>query len=602
MIPSDSPLAIIKSRLLDDFKKYGRMGNHKISVLQDHIVFDNDEISPSEFAELVTLIFKQSKQSEEDLQNIAYILNVSSNLEIIGLCSSIKDAIHSIQLINEIEEFQDRIDKRLKLDPSLPPQKRFNHEELQNMKRQEISDVYTIKKEESKKLIALLDDRLKHNRRVLIPDLMLDLLDDTSPSLDFSPRYKEYYNVLHLAAFSNDPSLVDMAYSRLGKYTSTLFQQYGKGDSPLHLAFIKNNIEVFNRMIEKGADINHLNQDGLDLWSLAIKHNSLDLLKTCESFKNLKPPRNDFMGNNPLHIAYQNKVSDDVLDYLKAHPSYETWINEKNIYGKTPAQPLTTPSIAQKIVLASMENYLIQKGRDPSILPRGGHCHGFSFLFGFYASIGRRKEYFDILRALSGWDGTPESLLKETPFLKEYETKPGESKYLTLGQLFEQLINDVVWQQHNFAILFKITQLQQKDRQILFDYLKSNKVHLHSNITPIEVSPPFNDLDKVLQLLQTRPQSVIEFWGGQHSTSAYIDENKQFWYYDPNFGDELPPLTRDITSFIINTKMIANNVPRWEIEIVSFKLSSEQGPEFDQALSQNILSSTNVKKFNESFS
>lgn len=602
MIPSDSPLAIIKSRLLDDFKRYGRMGNHKISVLKDHILFDNDEISPSEFAELVTLIFKQSKQSEEDLQKIAYILNVSSNLEIIGLCSSIKDAIHSIQLINEIEELQDRIDKRLKLDPSLPPQKRFNHDELQNMKRHEISEVYTIKKEESKKLISLLDDRLKQNRRILIPDLMLDLLDDTFPSLGFSPRYKEYYNVLHLAAFTNDPSLVDMVHSRLQGYTSTLFQQYGKGDSPLHLAFIKNNLGVFNRMIEKGADINHLNQDGLDLWSLAIKHNSVELLESCKTFKTLKPPRSDFMGNNPLHIAYQYKVSDDVLNYLKSHPSYETWINEKNVYGKTPTQPLTTPSVAQKNVLSSMENYLIKKGRDPTILPRGGHCHGFAFLFGFYASIGRRKEYFNILRAISGWDGKPESLLKETLFLKEYETKPGESKYLTLEQLFEQLINDVVWQQHNFAILFKITQLEQKDRQKLFDYMKSNKVHLHSTITPIGVSPLFDDLDQVLQLLQTRPQSVIEFWGGQHSTSAYIDEIKQFWYYDPNFGDELPPLTRDIPSFIINTKLIANNMPNWEIEMTSFKLSSEQGPDFDQALSQSILSSTNAKKINESFS
>ncbi len=309
----------------------------------------------------------------------------------------------------------------------------------------------------------------------------------------------------------------------------------------------------------------------------------------------------DLFGRTPLDIAIQNKA-DDVIRVLMGNPSFEVQ--------KLPGYGITPQAINQTPVLGKLTQYLTLKKeqdiqnleriknqlspdelakrqreiRDPSILPSGGHCNGFSLLYQYYTFRGKEDEFFFIMNLLAQWDGKEESLRSTA------EVKGLSGDYMNLEDLMEHWINDIVWFQHlnTAGISFPFSQLE---RNAQLEVVRKDETPAVTPSEPTLFNFSREQLVEWLQIQSHFPGNVIELAGASHNTTAKVLPESKVAYYDSNIPFRLPPFdTIDkLADVIQKIKHLSSGKSRDKIsEQVLIYRMIPAGQEKDLDLPQNV--------------
>lgn len=335
--------------------------------------------------------------------------------------------------------------------------------------------------------------------------------------------------------------------------------------------------EIARKLLEYGANINFIEPGERWLLNLCVfsSHASAkSKVEFCLSIPGIDVNIKDSHGRKVLHNISLNNVRDDVVDVLLADRRILDQKNEKDAYGYTPldyayfykndklikalenTQTVNTQDprygheplkIDQSIIRDKMRMYLestltansdhakaqiIDKimGND-GVRSGEGFCNGFTFLYFYYHSKGKKELYFDILRELSKWDGNKETL--NVPF----EEGRFDNLYANLGDLFQQTLNDVVWFQSVYDIGGEVEQVRkQKMREFQYNTVKNpeSDLQLHPEMDILEAFVNKEQLVELLDLFAYTPGLILDLGGGTHSTGLVTLPGGRSEYYDSN--------------------------------------------------------------------
>lgn len=115
-------------------------------------------------------------------------------------------------------------------------------------------------------------------------------------------------------------------------------QETYNGNTIIHIAGLRGNVELLEFAISKNANITKKNKDGFNLIHLAAQSNQLEFLKKAkDTIKNeqwkMLINQTDNLGRNPLHIAALHSNS-DMANFLVNEGDL---VNQKDKSGMTPA-------------------------------------------------------------------------------------------------------------------------------------------------------------------------------------------------------------------------------------------------------------------------
>jgi ankyrin repeat protein len=406
-------------------------------------------------------------------------------------------------------------------------------------------------------------------------NLLEDLLaTDSSVKYSFVNDYDVEESMLTHAAGNNHKSFIRWVLTQRKEDINANKKFLG---SAVLAASKTNNLDALDFLIAKGGDINsrgdRLRTPLLD----ATLSGHLDVVKYLIS-KNADLSVTDTHGFNLLHHAVVGN-NPDVIQLLLKQSNTSELLNSKNIYGMTPldfaidknyttAIKLLDPNretpdqqsssfipINQGSVMTKMRYYLASQYRDLSFFSEGGHCNGFSFLRDMYANRG--DYYYHTLKLMSNWDGTQEAL--EKPFDK---SMPQAKYYKNLGELFEQWINDITWFQHStLGELYPDDVINAGNREFHCQVMgKDDRKPVciaNSGYERMDISRFHENIEIFSRRMPSGMR--LEIRGSSHATSAFINDKKQFSYYDPNFTHIVPPIDDPVqfTKIVIDTKIIA---------------------------------------------
>jgi ankyrin repeat protein len=106
--------------------------------------------------------------------------------------------------------------------------------------------------------------------------------------------------------------------------------------TPLHIAAEKGHHEIFEFLVDKGADLLAVTKTGQSVVHLACQNGHLEILESFEKLnKNKKRPEADASGKYPIHYAAENGFA-FVVDFLVETMDYDA--NQKSKEGKTALQ------------------------------------------------------------------------------------------------------------------------------------------------------------------------------------------------------------------------------------------------------------------------
>ena len=502
-------------------------------------------------------------------------------------------------------------------------------------------------------LNAIFDDLPAKERMTLIPEKILELISfkELHGLLFLQPiRYKttsRSETALHLAAILGEQKQVDLIKSQvdIATFTEMLNHQDKYKANPLFKAVQWNHFELARKLILLGANVNAKDNMNAPVFDLILEAGDLQLIHICLSTCDLDVLAQDYFQRTPLHIASRYIKDVDTLRALLTYPRMRENLLVKDYFGLTPldvailcandeaiklytgksqVDPAEFPNygkklitISQDVILDKLIAYLKLKNRDCTVLGNDGHCNGFSFLVGYYKSRGKKQEYYEIRKLIAQWDGKEESL-------KDVETvKKFSGDYQNLEDLFEHWISDIVWFQHSFntsetlsyrTVSFAgFTNVQRAE---MYDVVKKDSNIVIQTIIPlIEIEPTVESIEVFLKICSLWPNSIIEFSGGNHTTSMYVQEDgeikydiKDTEYDDPNSPHELSPFYsyKELAQFIINTKYKMLGLEGRELKITSYQyVKSNEKPQssmpvIDKATRSALISSSQqaVKNFN----
>ncbi len=301
--------------------------------------------------------------------------------------------------------------------------------------------------------------------------------------------------------------------------------------------------------------------------------------------------------SNKANVLLQDRFGDRVLHYavrqnnpqitrlLLTHPEVYTLIHCKNNYGFTatdiaidagddeqlaillneeqlilakqrPDYDKKLATIDQKTVMRKMHYYLRLHYRDIDYFSPEGHCNGFSFLWNYYGSQGRKKYYLDTLRLISGWNGSAKVLDKEFP------TELSQANYYkNLSSLIEQWIQDAIWFQA--SRLGQVVNVMQQQRARQFNFIRTEGELDNAVITVYQnrlfgLNMSLAQLSELITLIQKMPIGIqFQIGEGGHETSGdVIVPNESIDYYDSNFPYALDPeiSQESLASLVMDTK------------------------------------------------
>lgn len=443
------------------------------------------------------------------------------------------------------------------------------------------------------------------------------LNDVNSTSADWiegSTLLKAYTNEILAKYFQSETSDVQATVLKMEslKYYSSrqIIQFY------LNEAIKLNLFEVAAKLIDAGASMNSGDLFNCTPLMTAIINNNIEAIKFCFSYP-VDTNTKSITGENLLHIAAKTS-SREVLEFLLQRGSeVKNLQNERSFYGNTPLQVAilyghepavrllsenetadvamipgfgVKPTIIdQEKILEKLRHYLISHNRDLTLLPEKGHCNGFAFLATYYISRGKGDEYFHLLRLISEWDGTQESLLDDKA---KREAINFSGDYSNLEEVIEHFINDLVWFQHSIEtnvivdydkleanLVSSLTGLAQHDRQEMYEIVKKDTasslkmISAPKTISLANASAIKTFLDEMI----SKPGCIIEFGGGNHTTTGWVTDNHTIKYYDPNVPYELTEFssTAELAEFIMIFKYILLDKPFRECELIAYKFVAD---------------------------
>lgn len=256
--------------------------------------------------------------------------------------------------------------------------------------------------------------------------------------------------------------------------------------------------------------------------------------------------------------------------------------------------------IDQVHIIDNMILYLNLKNLDSTVINEGGVCNGLAFLVQYYASLGIENEFYIALESMSAWDGTINSLNKPTklPYM-----------YPNLGKLFDQWINDISWFQQTYLKVASIPSLEisnQRRRVQQFEMIKRTDEYREIGLisSPIHYNGITGEqLTELLSIWSWYPNTIIEFGGSRHATSARVLNDGSVCYYDPNIPNRLSPyfFMSDVTNIIqeYKYKLLGFSPNKMALEVMAYQyVEKGQAPIIPEAISFIRNGNTGIKSPN----
>lgn len=455
--------------------------------------------------------------------------------------------------------------------------------------------------------------------------LEIDRLLEKSREEDKLIEGKGNWDALNLAAILGDISTLDKLHEIFGDKLPEIINK--ATTPPLLRAICESQYSFAQALIKAGADVNvrtsefkplfheivrtrdskaiefYLNLNGIDLdcrdeyknTALHIACHTSDIHLTELLLKNpilaKQIHEKDIFGRTPLDVALQNKSDDIVCSLLKnplldpkTLPGYGVElqkIDQFTVLGKlTHFLKLKRRQEEQKLeqdkhnLTAEQLKERTKSLRDPYVITPGGHCNGLSFLFQYYASKGKEKEFYHILDVFARWDGSESSLTSR-------EGLSGLSgDYKDLEDMMEQWINDIIWFQHE-SLKSSYLPYGQLGRIPQFETLKK---HVSDQVSDVkEAHYKFNkeQLAEWLYIQSHFPGQVTEITGSTHAVGLRVLEDRSCLYYDPNIFHPLPPFQSmdQLAEVIQQIKFLTIGQGKDKMDTTSLIYKFRQGPE-----------------------
>lgn len=222
-----------------------------------------------------------------------------------------------------------------------------------------------------------------------------------------------------------------------------------------------------------------------------------------------------------------------------------------------------------------------------------GICNA-CFLFNwYYSKYETANVFYEIINHISEWNGSKEAL--STPLTIADVKQP----YQTLGELFEQFVNDVVWFFHGTTVIKEALHYKSGDvgdtleyhfnrqtmRQFQFEHVQphESKIKFSSlarfDVTPLTHAQLSELIREFIQMYANHTGVCIEFGGDRHKTTVRILPNGHLIYFDIS-NPYRPKLFQDpeeLSTFIQSTKY-SNRHRKMPIDFYIYTLSSDAKP------------------------
>lgn len=397
---------------------------------------------------------------------------------------------------------------------------------------------------------------------------------------------------------------------------------------PLHVAIEHKQHDFVDKLLNeiKNTTLNTQNGKKQTPLMLAIKANDVSMIKKLMTY-HLDIMERDIYGNTALHYAVQQK-SPEMISLLLNHKGSNAILNQKNIYGFTPADyaifsgednlilcfykpddlakikqesnygKMPAP-INQAALLSKLHFFLRLLYRDTSLFYNEGHCFGFSFLKNYYNALKKSSHYFmNTLSLIANWDGNEKMLYHPFP-----SNMAQSQYYANLASLFDHWIQDIIWFQAKASEKIFPMRKKQEDNLIgIFDLVAPSNdrnnaiqtIYCEHHIKMIEAH-----LQEYLSLFKRMPyETKVIISGSLHATCCDViksqkhipdDEKqtemraKQLDFYDPNFQHPLnDDLNDQLSTLIFDSKyraldlLLENDIAEIDFYLYYFKNNCDQ--------------------------
>lgn len=153
------------------------------------------------------------------------------------------------------------------------------------------------------------------NKNNNIAKLLIDaFIENSTHLLNGKKKLSNYDNscitlVLNIVIKNNNINLVKFIVENekyVNFYKFNINNKDRKGEYPIFTALNFNNIEIFNYLIDQGANVRLHNSNGISLLILALYKNNYEAINTLTKH-NVDTNQKDINGNHPLIIAFLNR-------------------------------------------------------------------------------------------------------------------------------------------------------------------------------------------------------------------------------------------------------------------------------------------------------
>lgn len=338
-----------------------------------------------------------------------------------------------------------------------------------------------------------------------------------------------------------------------------IITKFTNDNTAIHIVAQKGNLKLLKTLLE------HLEEDkdglkqalfaknrwGLTPLHIAIHNNShecIQILLEKMEINKFDPGVCDLFNETPLHYAVEKK-NQQVITWYEEHASHV--FAQKSLYGHVPQEleliPIDQIRLDKKIISflkckKRLSDELLLNGRRDQ-LPAGfkwnphkkrwhipGLCNGLSFLKAYYTNDNKTDYFFQAIEKISTWDESTDSLAQLL------EPNMG---YLTLDDLIEQWLNDIMWFQHDKESAPFTEMCAQDHIQKRFEMVRpsANKKLKQEGFLKLKVN-----IQQLYELIELYRRSKCELLihgedesGVKHVVNVSTCKENKWMYYDSNF-------------------------------------------------------------------
>lgn len=294
--------------------------------------------------------------------------------------------------------------------------------------------------------------------------------------------------------------------------------------SALHVAASMGDWESAEKLIQHGANVDLQNKHGYTALHMALVNGHEDFAVKLMQFDPCLEVVT-FAGDTIFHAASQH--SKELRETLQSNIKNPALISQANIYGLLPGDEPLEKTYDQNSFLYQLEYYLALNYRSKDYFTNEGMCNGFGFVYNVFSSLQNQTQYYSLLDNIKKWTGDETQLnMPVTDDLKD--------RFSTLRELFEALLSELSWYQHNTNLTHKNpspTLIKQHERHKQFD---GQLTYLLENYE-IEINE-YTQLLEYNEIFCRLPNKIfMEFSVARHLTTGKTLYGESIEYYDSNF-------------------------------------------------------------------